>query len=692
MTDPSVGHLLGRLGVMHARVKRLVDRRRAEDPDAEDRFRGLYIPDGEVGRLLADRERRPIAAGLDAAEASRLDAVESAADAAVDAGADLRLRRLAVSFALDPDDVEILVVALAPDLDPRFERLYAYLHDDVSRRRASIGLALELCGLPAWSAGRARLGPASPLVAGGLLGVEEPDRPFLTRSLRVPDRVAAHLLGDDTPDVAVGALTLSASGAWVGDVATLVRALGSLNPLVYVHEEPGSAGLCLAAGALAKAGLDAVCIDVGRIGVHDDLPEVLGRAEREARLRSCGLVAYRIEALASRGPDGVRRLASCRCPAVLVGSVPWDPDWSDRVVLVVDAPPMTDAQQAAVWRSSVNGSGPPAFDAHVVTGQFRLSPEQLVRATEAASLRAAAEDRPMEVDDLRAGARGQNAAGLGRLAHRLEPEAGWRDLVLPAVVLGQLRELPARVRGRGRVLGEWGMGGRSSRGRGVKALFAGDSGTGKTLSAEVIAGELGLDLYVIDLSTVVDKYVGETEKNLDRIFVEADRVNGVLLFDEADALFGKRSEVRDAHDRYANVEVAYLLQRMERFEGLALLTTNMRSNLDEAFARRLDAIVDFPMPEEDDRRRLWILHLPLSVPRADDVDVGFLARAFKISGGNIRNICLTAAYLAAERGGSVTMADLVRGTEREYRKLGHLCVESEFGPWFSVVGGGQTRP
>ena len=143
------------------------------------------------------------------------------------------------------------------------------------------------------------------------------------------------------------------------------------------------------------------------------------------------------------------------------------------------------------------------------------------------------------------------------------------------------------------------------RGRGITALFAGDSGTGKTMSAEVIAGDLGLDLYVIDLSTVVDKYIGETEKNLERIFTEADRVNGVLLFDEADALFGKRSEVQDAHDRYANVEVAYLLQRMETFDGLAVLTTNLRANIDEAFTRRLDAIVDFPMPEEDDRRRLW---------------------------------------------------------------------------------------
>jgi SpoVK/Ycf46/Vps4 family AAA+-type ATPase len=208
------------------------------------------------------------------------------------------------------------------------------------------------------------------------------------------------------------------------------------------------------------------------------------------------------------------------------------------------------------------------------------------------------------------------------------------------------------------------------------------------MSAEVLARDLDFDLYVIDLSTVVDKYIGETEKNLDRIFTEADRVNGVLLFDEADALFGKRSEVKDARDRYANVEVAYLLQRMESFDGVAILTTNLRTNVDDAFTRRLDAIVDFPMPDEDDRRRLWLANLPASLPKDDGIDVDFLARRFKVSGGNIRNICVTAAYLAAAGARRLTMADLIRGTDREYRKLGRLTVEAEFGEYFDLVAGG----
>jgi SpoVK/Ycf46/Vps4 family AAA+-type ATPase len=248
-----------------------------------------------------------------------------------------------------------------------------------------------------------------------------------------------------------------------------------------------------------------------------------------------------------------------------------------------------------------------------------------------------------------------------------------------------LMEVVHRVRHRHQVLDVWGVRRGAAKGKGVTALFAGDSGTGKTLAAEVLAGALDLDLYVIDLATVVDKYIGETEKNLDRIFREADRVNGVLLFDEADAIFGKRSEVQDARDRYANVEVAYLLQRMERFDGIAILTTNLRANIDEAFLRRLDALVDFPLPDEDLRRMIWERHLPDALPRAGNVDLAFLARAFDLSGGNIKNIAVSSAFLAASGDGMLTMESLIRATGREYRKLGRLCVASEFGPYFHLV-------
>jgi SpoVK/Ycf46/Vps4 family AAA+-type ATPase len=288
------------------------------------------------------------------------------------------------------------------------------------------------------------------------------------------------------------------------------------------------------------------------------------------------------------------------------------------------------------------------------------------------------------VIDLRAGALAQNASGLERLARRIHPRVTWDDLVLPAATVEHLREIADRAAHRDLVHEEWRMGGGKGS-QGVTALFVGESGTGKTMGAEVLAHELGLDLYAIDLATVVDKYVGETEKNLDRVFEAAGHVNCVLFFDEADALFGKRSDVQDAHDRYANVETAYLLQRMETFEGIAILATNLRANIDDAFTRRLDAMVDFPVPEEEHRRELWERCLGPRAPRAEDLDLDFLAHSFELSGGNIRNVTLAAAFLAAAEGRPISMADLIRGTGREYRKLGRLVSESEFGSHIHLV-------
>ncbi|NEE21322.1 ATP-binding protein, partial [Streptomyces sp. SID7499] len=263
------------------------------------------------------------------------------------------------------------------------------------------------------------------------------------------------------------------------------------------------------------------------------------------------------------------------------------------------------------------------------------------------------------------------------------PAVGWDDLVLPPATRTQLSELALRARHRETVLGQWRMRPGGGRGRGVIALFAGESGTGKTMSAEVIAAELGMELYVVDLSTVVDKYIGETEKNLERIFVEASDVNGILLFDEADAIFGKRSQVKDSHDKHANMESAYLLQRMESFDGIAVLTTNLRANLDEAFTRRLDVIAEFPMPDARQRLALWDRCLGPAIPRDASLDLEFCADRFELAGGSIRACAVTAAYLAAASGAPLDMDQLVTSVLQEYRKLGRLVLESEFGPWLA---------
>ena len=694
--DPSRAHLFGRLGILEASVRATVEARRTGDPQPDDPFRGLYVSDEHVDKLLEGPSDGAVQVPGSAEARLR---IETEADLAEEAGHHLRLRHLARSFGLLPADLDILLVAMAPDLDSRFEKLYGYLNDDVTRRRATVGLALELAGLPGLdSAIRARVLSGSPMIDGALLFLEESDRPFLTRSLRVPDRVTAHLLGGDDPDSGLlhCLADLPPLPARAGPNEVEVgRALRSGATLVHLHEKPGDASRMGAVVALREAGLGAVVIDLHRLAPDEDVGVLARTAAREARLRGAGLVVGPLEVITAadasaagskaRAAAAVRHLAEVDCPVILYSRGTWDPAWSRTVALNVDAPALSRDEREAAWRFLLDGDAAPELDAAASTAHFRLAPEHIVRATVAARYQATLHGGPVREHELRSGARAQNAAGLEHLARRIEPKVGWSDLVLPPLVFSHLHELAARARNRPKVLEEWNLRPGGGRGRGIAALFAGDSGTGKTMSAEVVAYELGLDLYTVNLATVVDKYVGETEKNLERIFSEADGVNGVLLFDEADALFGKRSEVKDAHDRYANIEVAYLLQRMETFDGLAILSTNLRANVDEAFARRLDSVVDFPMPEAPYRRVLWDASLGRDIPRASDVDLDFLAERFELSGGNIRSIALTAAYMAAETGEEVTMADLVRATAREYRKLGRLIVSSEFGPYHPLV-------
>ncbi|UIX35057.1 ATP-binding protein [Streptomyces sp. GQFP] len=660
---PAAG-LLARLSQLRAQAAQLVEQRSADDPTAGDPLRGLYLSEEAIRHLLRRPATQP--------PGSSLPTVDG----------DDPLARLASRLGLVALDVHIILAALAPELDRSFEPLYGYLNDDVGRRRATTGLALDLCGLPVHEpAARARFHPSAPLTALGLLVVEEPERPFPSRSLRVPDRVAAHLLGDDTLDAALTghvrplAPNTSYATDFTDKLAALLTAKASPAPppTVYLREHREGDGLACVTAALRTAGLDALHFS----GPDERIPDLL----REARLSERVVV---VSPLSDQPAALVRALTApdvSDVPVLLTGSRPYDPQWSEDDPLVLEAPRQR-AGQVNTWGDALSRHPSPAdlardepadlgFDLAATVAPYRLGVDHIARAARAAQRLAGFDGTPLSAAHLRLAARQQSASGLERHARRIRPDVGWEDLVLPGKPLAQLHELALRARHRDQVLGEWRLSAGGGRGRGVLGLFAGESGTGKTLSAEVVAAELGLDLYVVQLSSIVDKYVGETEKNLERIFTEADRTDAVLLFDEADAVFGKRSEVKDAHDKYANMESAYLLQRLESFDGIALLTTNLRANIDEAFTRRLDLVVDFPFPDPGQRLALW-RHSLARVPCAPGTDPARVAGAFELAGGSIRSAVVTAAYSAAGRGEPVTTADLVEGAEREYRKAGRL--------------------
>src|SRR3981081_3688797 len=438
--DEALIHVLRRLELVEARVRAAVARRRATDPETDDRFRGLYISQVHVDRLLAEKS---VPAAPDAGAAKARDEIEAAADAGEREGADLRLRRLARNFHLDEINIELLLIAMAPDVDARFERLYGYLQDDVSRRRASIARGTDLGGLPSSSAyARSRLAAGAALVDEYMVQVEEHERPVLTRPLRVPDRVAAHLLGSDIPDPVVAALAYQCEQSTPEQAATLVRWMQDSQGggrLAYIRERPGASGAALASSAFAQVGRPTLALDLERLRNEDDVPLVAALSAREARLTGAGIVAGPVEVLIARGLASVRAFSEMPALVVLVGARSWDPGWARDVPFICEAPIPDALQRAELWRRNLNGDTPPGLDLAGTMAQFRLTAEQVHRAARAARMKARAREVPLDEEELKAGARAQNAAGLERLARRIQPAVGVAALGFPPPTMGHLK-------------------------------------------------------------------------------------------------------------------------------------------------------------------------------------------------------------------------------------------------------------
>jgi hypothetical protein len=659
----------------------------------EDEFRGLYTSDDEADRLLrADDE------DADADDDAAAIRAELARFAAADSG---RFGRLARTAGLDAFEAGCVLVCLASEVDLGMERLVGYVQDDVTKRRPRVDLALRLMA-GAGATGAGAFDPGSRLQRWRLITLHDepgqPHTPLRARYVALDPRLVAYLEGRDGID---NELQLFATmlperdgneRIGVDERVTALAALPAttLTPPVVAMSGTDVAAVREAARVVAAGGgLRLLSVRLAGMAADGGFDSGLTLALREGALQHAAVLLEGVDDLAMA--DATRLRARLRDEpfaelVVLASKQPFS--WPG---VVVEVPEPGFEGQRAVWQAGlIDEAGVSGEELDAVAGKFRLGTTSIQDAVRAARGLATWRDPAnpaVRAEDLYAAARTQSTPILSDLARKIVPHYAWDDIVLPGDSRDQMREMCAHVEHRHIVYEVWGLGKRLAMGKGLMALFAGNSGTGKTMAADVIAGTLGLDLYKIDLSGVVSKYIGETEKNLGTIFDEASTSNAILFFDEADALFGKRSEVKDAHDRYANIETAYLLQKMEEYSGVVVLATNLKMNLDEAFLRRLHFVIDFPMPDEDDRRRIWRTTMPPTMPIDGDVDIEFLARQFKIAGGNIRNIVLAAAFLAASDGTGVGMAHFIRGVRREYQKLGRMVTDAEFGPYVHLVRG-----
>ncbi|MEO0078370.1 MAG: ATP-binding protein [candidate division WOR-3 bacterium] len=604
------------------------------------------------------------------------------------------LDRLCSLFGLSSFERNILLMCAGVELDAEFAAALAKAQGNGQKPVPSFSLALARLPGACWEA----LSPSAPLRYWHLVEVG-PGNAITTSPLRINERILNYLVGVEHPDEKLAGITDRISqqltAASVQQLVPTHRALAEQAATVWQssdsHEPLSVVQLCgcdetsrraIAAAACGLLGIGLMVMPSWAIPpTPTEMDNVLRLCERETLLSNSALLLEcdEMEPTDSQRSVAILRFASSMRTGLMISS-PVRLRLLQRPTRVMEVQRPTHNEQRQLWVSCMEKDGgqePGLDDSYVgrVVAQFDLSPSA-IRQVWAEAVSKQGTVLSVGLWDC---CRRHVRPKLDDLAQRIEPTATWNDIVLPARQEMTLRAIAAQVRHRARVYQEWGFVSKGTRGLGISALFAGPSGTGKTMAAEVLANELQLDLYRIDLSQVVSKYIGETEKNLKRVFDAAEEGGVILLFDEADALFGKRSEVKDSHDRYANIEVSYLLQRMEAYRGLAILTTNIKEALDKAFLRRIRFVVQFPFPDAAQRASIWQRIYPVQTP-IEGLDYARLAQ-LSIPGGNIRNIALYAAFLAAESSEPVRMKHVLQAARVEYTKLERVLTAAETEGW-----------
>lgn len=716
---------LGRLRLLlHRRILWLRQGWKVQTIQDVNNFQGTVITDSDIDQLLnteavdaeghfyqQDNAARAITEKLEAQQLR----IHDCAEAVIAAGGPPTFEILARLFGLGPFERDVLLLCLAPEMNAHFERLYAYVQDDAARKYPTAGLALQLLvpDLVGGSAGAAEsawigLAPDAPLRRFRLIQTEPAwGTSWGNEPLRLDRRIGDYLLGVNHLDEQAAAYLRPVefpgplSRDQIETVERLERRLHAWSdreriPAINLTGAPGSGRLGIAHELCERLGVSLYALEPSRLPAGPERSASFRLLEREALLLPAAYYLDFTDTDHSNRAEAAQAVELVRQIRAFLLLASRESLSSERVLQSIRVTRSNPSTQLVVWKAhlgepSAKLDSDSAHDAQDIflgklVQQFYFGPQQIHRVIRAAQEQAALrnpEDPVLTQNDVWLAARGQAARSMEGLAEKIEAKRSLDELILPVEPMQQIREIASQVQQRARVYEEWGFGARLSRGRGIAALFAGPSGTGKTMAAEVLARHLQLDLYRIDLASVISKYIGETEKNLRRLFDAAEESGSILFFDEADALFGKRSEVRDSHDRYANIEINYLLQRMEDYRGLAILATNRKASLDSAFLRRLRFLVDFPFPSLADRIRIWRGAFPEQAV-VDPLDYEFLGR-LEIPGGNITNIALNAAFLAAGEGAAVNMHHVLTAARREYAKMDKLVLESEFGRYYSAV-------
>ncbi len=640
-------------------------------------------------------------------------------------GINYSLQRLTDLYGLGPFEKFCIIACLAPEINPKYQIIYGYLQNDIYQLKPNIDLLARIFPLKDYEKNLVRIvfdiqAPLTKYIMEQKEELTDCCIPVITRHLKLDDLVVNYLFDIKVLDAQLAQVAeLLQPDDWIQEdtpyhpeenmeiplsdrVSRFVdyyRDTGrdKLNKVFYFYGPKGVGKTEQVNTICRRLGLPLIIVDMERMLLADSFEELIRRIERQARIINAALclkntnLLLKDAVLHGKLDSLLYLLQTSISLTFILGQSEWNPADTnyDFTFIKAEFPHPTGTERKKIWEQhSGQYSLDNSVDLDKLSENFRFTQGQIKTALKLGESRSVwnrPESGLIANDDLYSSCYAQSNKKLGKLAARIKALCTMKMLVLPEEQMEQMQEICNQVKYRSLVYEKWGFEKRLSLGKGLNILFSGPPGSGKTMAAEVIANEIGLEIYKIDVSQVVSKYIGETEKNLEEVFTEAETSNAILFFDEADALFGKRSEVKDAHDRYANVEIGYLLQRMEEYDGIVILATNLNQNIDEAFLRRLHFNVTFPFPDKEQRKQIWKGIFPAGAPVDENLDYEFLAEKFVLAGGNIKNIALNAAFYAAHSSCSISIKQIMQAAKREYKKLGKTFLMSDYAPYYQLI-------